>query len=289
MPTITLIFAGVLGFSLSAFAADATTQPSTNPTSLRVMSFNLRYGNPVGEHSWLQRRPIMAALLKQASPDLIGTQEGLIRQIKDMAHDLPEYSWVGVARDDGKEVGEHCAIFYRKDRLEVSDVHNFWLSDTPEVVGSKGWGNNVIRMATYAKFRDRKTGKEFYCVNTHLDHQVEPARQKGAALIRDRIDALKTDLPILLLGDFNCSPKSVAHATFTDAGFADTWDIAAQNRGPMIGTYHGYKEPVKNGVRIDWILTRGNVTADTIEIDTFEQGGQRPSDHFPVFCDVQLN
>ncbi len=288
MLTHLLIAASSFVFVVSALAA-GTSAPSSNPNELRAMTFNLRFGSPIGEHSWLERRSITAALLKDANPDLFGTQEGLIQQLKDMQHDLgDDYAWIGVARNDGKEEGEHSAIFYRKSRLEVLEVHNFWLSDTPEVVGSKSWGNHVIRMATWAKLRDKKTGQEFYCFNTHLDHQVEPARQKGAALIRDRIDALKTDLPVIVTGDFNCGATSVAHKTFMDDGFKDTWDTARENKGPMIGTYHGYKPPKKNGERIDWILTKGKVECDSIHIDTFEQKGEHASDHFPVMCELRF-
>jgi endonuclease/exonuclease/phosphatase family metal-dependent hydrolase len=274
--------------------AASTTQPAPatrplDPNNLRVMTFNLRFGNPLGEHSWLERRPVTAALLKNANPDLFGTQEGLIQQLKDMQQDLgDDYAWVGVARTDGKQIGEHTAIFYRKSRLELLEEHDFWLSDTPEVVNSKGWGNNIVRITTWVRFKDRKTGQQFYVWNTHFDHQSEPARQKSAVLMCERINALKTDLPVIVTGDFNCGPKSVAHNTFTDAGFKDTWNTAKEKRGPIIGTFHGYKDPIPNGKRIDWILTRGKIEADSIAIDTFEQQGKRASDHFPVYCDLHM-
>jgi endonuclease/exonuclease/phosphatase family metal-dependent hydrolase len=282
-----------LAFAIDLHAA-STTQPSPatrphDPCYLRVMTFNLRFGNPVGAHNWLERRPVTAALLKDANPDVFGTQEGLIQQLKDMQHDLgDDYTWVGVARNDGKEVGEHAAVFYRKSRLELLEEHDFWLSDTPEKVGSKSWGNNIVRITTWVRFKDRKTNKEFYFWNTHFDHQSEPSRQKSAVLMVDRINALKTDLPVIVTGDFNCGPKSVAHKTFTEAGFSDTWDTAHENRGPKIATFHGYGDVKPNGPRIDWILTRGPIEADSIAIDTFEQNGKRASDHFPVYCDLHF-
>ena len=119
-------------------------------------------------------------------PDLIGTQEGLYPQIKDIAADQPAYDWIGLGRDGGSR-GEFMAIFYRRDRFEPLEYEHFWLSDTPDVIASSTWGNGVRRMVTWAKFRDRTTGREFYFWNTHLDHEVQFAREKSAELIRQRI------------------------------------------------------------------------------------------------------
>ena len=173
------------------------------------------------------------------SPDLIGTQEGLYQQLKDLAADLPQYEWIGLGRDGGSR-GEFMAVFYRKDRFEPLEYDHFWLSDTPEVIASSTWGNTNRRMVTWARFRDRKTGQEFYFWNTHLDHALQPAREKAALLINQRIHALKTSLPILLVGDFNSTAgaNKVYDILVRDGGLMDSWDATSKRANEGYNTFH---------------------------------------------------
>jgi endonuclease/exonuclease/phosphatase family metal-dependent hydrolase len=257
--------------------------------SLRVMTFNLRYASTTPPNAWPARRPIMRDCIRNVAPDLIGTQEGLYPQLKDLAADLPGYEWIGLGREGGSK-GEFMAVFYRVDRLEPMAYDHFWLSDTPAVVGSSTWGNTNRRMVTWVRFRERRSSREFFFWNTHLDNDVELARQKGAALIVERADQLKTDLPIILTGDFNSTAGgSQAYDILVKNGnFADTWTSAAERANEKLSTFHGYKPPVEAAVRIDWILTRGPVAVQKIEVVAYSAGGQYPSDHFPVAASLTL-
>src|SRR5687767_5364587 len=167
-----------------------------------VMTFNLRYASDRPPNAWPQRRPVMKECITSVKPDLIGTQEGLYGQLKDLTADLPEYTWIGLGRDGGSK-GEFMAVFYRPERFDPLEFDHFWLSDTPAVIGSSTWGHSNRRMVTWVKFRDRTSGQTFYFLNTHLDHQIQPARGKAAELIRQRVKELNTTLPVLLVGDFN--------------------------------------------------------------------------------------
>ena len=195
------------------------------------MTFNLRYASSKPPNAWEQRRPVMRDCIEKVSPDLIGTQEGLYQQLKDLAADLPQYEWVGQGRDGGSR-GEFMAVFYQKDRFEPLEYDYFWLSDTPEVIASSTWGNTNRRMVTWVRFRDRRTGKEFYFWNTHLDHALQPAREKAALLINQRIQALNTSLPILLVGDFNSNAgaNKVYDTLVRDSGLTDTWNTTKIGR-----------------------------------------------------------
>ena len=161
-------------------------------SSLTLMTFNLRYASSKAPNAWSQRRPVMRDCIQQVAPDLIGTQEGLYQQLKDLAADLPAYAWIGTGRDGGSR-GEFMAIFYLKDRFDPREYDHFWLSDTPNVIASTTWGNRNRRMVTWVRFLDLQSHREFYYFNTHLDHQIQPAREKAAALIRERVDALKDE------------------------------------------------------------------------------------------------
>src|SRR6266496_781212 len=52
--------------------------------ALQVMSFNLRYAADSGPNSWPVRRPAMAELLRVEQPTVLGTQEGLYGQLRDI-------------------------------------------------------------------------------------------------------------------------------------------------------------------------------------------------------------
>jgi endonuclease/exonuclease/phosphatase family metal-dependent hydrolase len=279
-------FLACLAFVAGAFwpgllHAQGAAKATTN--TLSVMTYNLRFASPNPPNAWPQRRPLMRELIQKISPDVFGTQEGLYEQLKDLASDLPEYEWLGLGREGGSR-GEFMAVFYRKARLEPLAFDHFWLSDTPEVMGSTTWGNSNRRMVTWLKFRDRQTKQEFYFFNTHFDHQVQPAREKSAELVRRRIAELGTKLPVLLVGDFNAAAgKNKAYEILTQDNFLnDAWLNARERRGEGIGTFNGFKALQPNGPRIDWILSRGEVTAEKIEIVTFQRDGRFPSDHCPV-------
>ncbi len=258
--------------------------------SLSVMTFNLRYASASRPNSWPERRPVMRDCIRKAAPDVIGTQEGLYPQLKDLASDLPEYDWIGLGREGGSK-GEFMAVFYRRERFEPMAFDHFWLSDTPEVIGSTTWGNTNRRMVTWVRFRERRTGREFFVWNTHLDHQVETARQKAAALILDRVNRLQTDLPILMTGDFNAAAGSSRsyEILVNKEAFSDTWAMAATRINDRLNSFHNYAGPREEGLRIDWILARGSVNVEKAEIVTCSENGQYPSDHFPVMAWIRLN
>jgi endonuclease/exonuclease/phosphatase family metal-dependent hydrolase len=251
---------------------------------LRLMTYNLRYATLKGPEAWPDRRPAMKTLLKQYAPDLMGTQEGVYFQLRELASDLPEYDWIGTGRDGGSR-GEFMAIFYRRERFEPLAYDHFWLSDTPEVIGSSTWGNPNRRMVTSVHFRERQTGKEFHLWNTHLDHALQPAREKGAALIQKRLAKLPPSDRVILMGDFNAvaTRNSVYDALTKDIGFTDTWFAAAQRKNETLNSFNGFGKSTFNSARIDWILCRGEAEIPWSEVADLTPGGRQPSDHFPVF------
>ncbi|WP_281290785.1 endonuclease/exonuclease/phosphatase family protein [Streptomyces sedi] len=174
--------------------------------------------------SWTDRRPVLARFLARERPTVLGVQEALYHQVKQVDADLPKgYDWIGLGREGGGR-GEFMGIYYDADRLEPLDFDHFWLSDTPNVIGSASWGNSVIRMTTWARFLDRRTEREFIHVNTHFDHQSENARQRSAALVAERIAGFGPDVPVVLTGDFNTPAGSSEsyRLLVTEGGLVDT-------------------------------------------------------------------
>lgn len=269
--------------------AQTPSSGNASPGTLTVMTYNLKFASTNPPNAWPARRPLVREVIQQIAPDVFGTQEGLYEQLKDIAADLPDYNWIGLGREGGSR-GEFMAVFYRKARFEPLAFDHFWLSYTPEVIGSHTWGGKWPRMVTWVKFLDRQTQREFFLWNTHFANDSQPAREKSARLVRDRVAALDTRLPLILTGDFNAAAvTNQAYKILTSDGFfSDTWMTAKARKGEGLNTSNGFKAIQRNGVRIDWILTRGGVTTDSTEIVTFSRDAQFPSDHFPVVARIRL-
>jgi endonuclease/exonuclease/phosphatase family metal-dependent hydrolase len=268
-----------------AIALLAFTGLPSHAQDLRVMSFNIRL--PVaadGANRWEQRKALIARMVREQHPDLIGTQELHRRQGDDIVRRLPQYAWFGRDRRGGHD-DEYMGVFYRKDRLRVVETGDFWLSDTPEVPGSISWGNLYPRMVTWALFERSGDGRRFYLFNTHLPYRDEDddARERGARLIASRIALLPADTPVIVTGDFNTAPDSRTHALLA-ATLTDAWDKAPQRTGPQ-GTFHDFTG--KPDQRIDWILYRG-LRPLSVHTITTHQGGRYPSDHFPVVAEFDF-
>lgn len=258
-------------------------------TPLGVMSFNVRYGTANdGPDHWEKRKDIVVDTIKAYAPDIVGTQECLEFQAEYIVEQLPKYRWFGVGRETSCG-GEHMAVLYKHGVLAPIETGNFWLSESPDVVGSISWDSACRRMVTWAKFLHLETKRTFYYFNTHLDHKSEPARQGGAKVLRDRIAAIPADAPAIVTGDFNSvAGQSEAYTILTGAGLVDAWTAASERAGPSI-TWSAFKAPREGkDERIDWILTRGPVTTRRCETVTFNRKGRYPSDHFPVFATLTI-
>lgn len=266
-----------------AFAA-ALPAAAKGPDGLRVMSFNVRL--PVaadGPNRWEARQGLFVETIRRADADIIGTQELWKIQADHLIAKLPRYSWFGIDRRGG-HADEHMGVFYRRDRLKLVQLGNFWLSDTPDVPGSISWGHPYPRMATWGLFETIPGGKRFWFINTHFPYRAEDeaAREKGAAAIAAWISARPDGAPVVLTGDFNTVPDSGTHNALS-AGLADAWNAAKVRSGPA-ETFHAFTG--KADRRIDWVFARG-LTAAKVETVTFGRNGRYPSDHFPVVVDYR--
>ena len=270
---------------LAIAAALAISATSVAASELKVMTFNVRTmtGND-GLNDWNHRRDLFADTIRQLHPDVIGTQELYKQQGDDTVARLPEYTWFGRDRF-GKHTDEHMGIFYRKDTLKLIESGDFWLSDTPDKVGSITWGNVFPRMVNWALFERMADHKRFYLLDTHYPYRDsdEDARSRSAHEINAWIAKLPKDVPVILTGDFNTGPDSESHKTLT-ATLKDAWDAAPKREGPA-ETFHNFTGNATK--RIDWILYRG-VTPTSVQTVTTSKDGRYPSDHFPVEASFEL-
>lgn len=252
------------------------------PKELKVMSYNIRLGVANdGTNSWQFRAPATPAMLEAQKPDVFGVQEAHDFQIAFMEEFCRNYKSVGVGRENGKKEGEHMSIFWNKKTVSLLKWGTFWLSETPEDP-SMGWDAACKRTATWALMKDKKTGRKFYFVNTHLDHVGKQAQKNGLKLIVDRIATINPQgYPMVLTGDFNIRPDNPALADL-DKIMQSARKIAPKtdNRN----TFNGWSVK-KTAEVIDYIYVSGFSACKEYRTVT-EKYLERPfvSDHYPIFA-----
>lgn len=261
----------------------------TPPDQLQVMSVNIRCDRsggggtrPGDADHWPDRRPWLIGLLAREQPSVLGVQEALHGQLSAIEEALPGHRRVGYGREGGSH-GEHAAIFYDAERFEALSWDQFWLSDTPEVIGSTTWGHTVPRIVVRAQLRDLATRRELTVLNTHFDHESESARLRSARALTELLAGGSS--PAIVTGDFNAAAhdSGAYTALVTDGPTIDTWDTAEAQLTPAWGTFPDYQAPVEGGERIDWILTSQDITTVRAAINVPSGGeGHFPSDHAAV-------
>lgn len=262
-------------------------------TEVNWATFNIRYANPGDSLDyWGNRKDTVASFILANNLDIVGMQEVLHSQMEDLKERLPEYEAVGVGRDDGKQKGEYSPLFFKKDRFEVLDSNTFWLSQYPDSVGFVGWDGACCRIATWAKLKDKATGKVLMAVNTHFDHVGVEARKNGALLIIEKIKEIVGDQPAVLTGDFNVTDESEAYATIVSNEFVlkDAHKIAKKVEG-VNHTFHGFgKIPAAKCNKIDFIFVTPQIQVERSFIPANVEGqpGKNLSDHNPQIVKVSF-
>lgn len=202
-------------------------------STLEVMTWNVRNGNPDPGHDWADRAPMLASVLAEVDPDVLCVQEALPGQLSDLRGMLPDHDVVGRGRDADPGSGEFTALFVRRSRVEVADSGFFWLSDTPDVSASISWGHSLPRLCVWARCVDRSSRHPFTLAGAHVTHLHGPvgdrARRLGAALIGDRLAGLPG--PALLMGDFNEAIARGSFEEFSSRGFRDLWSESSSDGG----------------------------------------------------------
>lgn len=257
---------------------------------MNIITFNIRYNNPGdGENAWPNRTEMVTGLLKFHDPDIFGLQEALHGQILDIDKELTNYEWFGVGRDDGELGGEFCPIFFKPDKFILLKKGHFWLSETPEKP-SKGWDAAIKRIVTWGRFQSKVTGKQFIVYNTHFDHIGVVARKNSATLIRKRIEEMTEgkNLPVIVTGDFNLTPDEEPIQMLKEY-LEDSRDVSEEPPYGPFGTYNGFDINADlSSRRIDYIFVQGNIKVLEYAALAEIKDQRFPSDHLPVFVQVQL-
>ena len=288
--TFALALLAVMALSITRPADAQTTQPASGGAdTLRVTCFNIRLLTPKdGPNHWEARRDIFFEALTKGDPDLIGLQEVVHAQAEEIRAKLTAHDFVGVGRDDGKQKGEYAPVMYKRDRFEKLDEGHIWLSETPDVPGSKGWDAKLPRIASWAKLKDKRAGdRTLLFMNAHFDHLGKVARLESAKLLHRRATEIAAGLPVVITGDFNTTEDDEPYRAFVNPArndglkLIDAYRAVHPKRSPEEASFGGFKG-IRTGSRIDWILHTRDFEPLSAEIDTMNKDGRYPSDHYPV-------
>lgn len=279
-----------------------------------VATYNLRQINESDSlkgNGWARRCPVITSLIKFHEFNIFGTQEGYKRQLEDLKSSLPGFDYIGIAREDGKEAGEHSAIFYDTNMFELLDHGDFWLSETPEVPGL-GWDAACVRICTWGKFRHRDSGKEFQFFNLHLDHVGTRARVESVLLVQRKMKEIGLDMPTFLTGDFNVDQNHDMYSVLASSDFLSDSFHTADFVYATNGTFNDYSTDGYTDSRIDHIFVTDDVDVEMYGVltDTYRTAISEekeyeaadfpkelklkayrcrvPSDHFPVKIKVNI-
>lgn len=254
-----------------------------------VGTYNVRLYTPRDTGNlWETRVPALTALIRFHDFDVFGTQEGFKRQLDDIRSALPEYTYYGVGRDDGKDAGEHSAIFFKKDRFTLLKKGDFWLSQTPEKP-SKGWDATCCnRICTWVYLQDQQSKKKFYVFNAHYDHQGVMARKESSKLILSRIKSIAGKEPVILTGDFNGNHDSEWYQAVAASGLLkDTYRQVPYPYAPS-SSFNGFSHDNDQAGIIDHVFATQQFRVLKWGLLTDTYHGKYPSDHFPVLVSVKL-
>jgi len=263
---------------------------------LKYGTFNIRYadgddGNP--ERCWDVRRTRVGNFINQQHLGIVGCQEVLHRQLLDLQQMLPDYDYEGVGRDDGKTKGEYSPIFWRREDWNRIQGGTFWLSPTPEVVGSKGWDAALPRIATWVLLENRISKNRVMCINTHFDHIGVQARVESGKLILQKAKEIAGNLPLILTGDFNVGMGSDVYHSIThnnDFPLLDTYMEGAPHSG-VFYTYQDFsRKKVETCDKIDFIFASPcvKVLSTYIHPEDRSESPKHLSDHNPVVAQIVI-
>lgn len=277
-------FKKIISFSVAVFCIYFS-----HAQQLTIGTYNLRYDNPKDTGNlWINRSPVIASLIRFHDFDIFGTQEGYKNQLDDIINALPQYTYYGVGRNDGKDAGEHSAIFYKKDDFKLLHKGDFWLSQTPDKPGL-GWDATCCnRICSWVYLQHKKSGKKFYFFNAHYDHQGIQARRESSKLILQKIQEIAGKERVIFTGDLNGSNTSEPYLSVANSGILK--DTYTQVKYPYANnaSHNGFGTTKDSTNIIDHIFITNHFTTGKWGVLTDTYHGKFPSDHFPVLAVIVL-
>ena len=249
---------------------------------LKLMTSNIRFDNEFDkENAWPHRKDFLSQVIQDFDPCILGTQEGREPQLRELENLLPHWKMLDHHRDWIEE-RMYPTLFFKETKMELKDSGDIWLSETPNIPGSKSFESAFPRLCTWMKVQHKEFQKEFLIVNCHLDHVLQSTRKSQAGVLKNEINKVNQDeLPLVIMGDFNDAPDSPVREVFHCSSLKvnDPWlDLEKEEET----SYHKFKGENEDGSRIDWFLVNEQLKSKEVDLVKEHKEGRYPSDHFPV-------
>lgn len=260
---------------------------------ISVMSFNIRLNTASDSlNAWPYRKDKLSSQVLYHAPQVLGVQEALPDQMNDLRTSLKQYKSIGGGRDNGTDKGEASAIFYDTTQLAVLQSGMLWLSETPAVAGSKGWDAAFPRVITWAKFKHKKSGRQFVAFNTHFDHMGKIARRESAHMVLKTVKEIAGKLPAFFTGDFNATPDDEPIQVIMDKNnplhLTDAKAVSVKPHYGPTGTFNAFKSKETSNQPIDYIFIKGNWQVKNHATISQTWEGRFASDHFAILALLHL-
>jgi endonuclease/exonuclease/phosphatase family metal-dependent hydrolase len=260
----------------------------TESMEIDVMSFNIRLDIDDGDNSWVYRKPIVEDYLNDLLPDIIGFQEPLENQVRDLDEMLEDYDWVGDGRDEDRD-GEACPVFFNRNVFELLNYDTFWLSETPDIPGSMGPGAQFPRVVTWVELEHKPSNQTVFFFNTHFSHVSPEARAAASEIMSEKMENIAGDNLTIALGDFNFELDSDEYNNLTDFfhnrnNLVNVMDLADEvNMGET--TFNGWRKDTQR--IIDFIFISEDFESTIFQVDEIIRDGVFISDHWPLWATIR--
>jgi endonuclease/exonuclease/phosphatase family metal-dependent hydrolase len=271
----------------------AVTACTNSNKDLSVMSFHIKQRSLVdGVNSWENRKPLVLWLLKDKEPDIIGFQVVDKNQLVNLLFDLPQYRYVGDGSNGELDPGPFNPIFFKKDEFDLIAKSQFWLSENPELQGSKGWDSDESNIVSWVKLRNRNSGHIFFVFNTCFSELSSESRLKSAKLILQKINMIADNAPVIVTGTINETPQDSAYHILTGnyEKHFPLWDsetIAEITPDEPTYTYNAFSESTQ--LKRDYILVNGYLNVNEFMFFPSKKGKVFISNHYPIMVNLTFN
>jgi endonuclease/exonuclease/phosphatase family metal-dependent hydrolase len=161
----------------------------------------------------------------------------------------------------------------------------FWFSESPKVPGSKSWDSSLPRMTAWVDLGFDASNRSVRIYGTHYDHRGSEARLRASEMIVAHAEGLER---VIVMGDLNARAENPPVKVFLDDGFESAVSTALPDE--TRGTFNGFRDETGGGRgrRIDFVLLRGALQAESAAILGGRVQGLFPSDHDAVTASVVL-
>ena len=241
-----------------------------------VMSFNIRFisDKDTAEFSWDSRKEPIINMFEDVSPDVAGLQEVMTGSADYILSALS---------------GEYDAFQqYRDGEYKLIDHGRFWLSENPDSP-SKGWDASQVRFSQWVKLKDNESGKEFYFLNTHIDHKGKQAKVNGCDLNVSMLQEIAGEKStVFVVGDMNIQ-RHKSNGYYLDPYYI--WMSSARDDAEITcerPSFSGFGSPEKNPGWLDHIFYRHARACRFDVIDGRNYGVEYISDHYPIICEFKF-